>query len=193
MKREKVASPILGCLPVLLQMPVWISLFSSLQTAVELYHVPFGPLIPDLSAPGKYFVIPLVLGVSSFFQQKIVMATMPTGDPAQQKMMLYLMPVVFTAMNIFLPAGIGVYWMTNTLLGIGQQLLVERYVQAKLKEHAAGEIHVREKGADASKSSKSSAIVIREKDEEAARPAKESTDADKSAPQLGKGKARART
>jgi YidC/Oxa1 family membrane protein insertase len=190
MRREKVASPIIGCLPVLLQMPVWISLFSSLQTAVELYHTPFGPLIPDLSAPGKYFVIPLVLGVSSFFQQKIVMATMPTGDPAQQKMLLYMMPVVFTAMNIFLPAGIGVYWMTNTFLSIGQQLLVERWVQAKLKSTS---------GASSSGASggKGDGIVVREKPaknkEDSEATAAETSVSAKSVPQLGKGKARART
>lgn len=124
-------NPVAGCLPMLLQMPVWFALYQALQTAVELYNVSFGPFIPDLSSPGKYFIIPAVLGGSSFFQQKL----MPMqGDPAQQKMMLYLMPTIFTVMMLFLPAGLGVYMMTNTWLGIFQQVMVERYHKRRLAE-----------------------------------------------------------
>jgi YidC/Oxa1 family membrane protein insertase len=159
-RKNNVTNPVLGCLPMLLQMPVWWALYQSLQTAVELYHEPFGPVIPDLSAPGKYFVIPVVLGASSFFQQKLMPAQ---GDPQQQKMMLYMMPAVFTFMMLFLPAGLGVYMLTNTWLGIGQQLLMERYLQAK--------------------SGPSSTIEVREKT---------LGDDGKPTPALGKGKARAR-
>ncbi|MSP26102.1 MAG: membrane protein insertase YidC, partial [Myxococcales bacterium] len=120
--------PMLGCLPALLQMPVWFALYTSLQTAVELYHVPFGPFIPDLSAPGKYFIIPLVLGISSYIQQLL----MPMqGDPLQQKMMKYMMPAIFTAMMLFLPAGLGIYFLTNTWLGIAQQVAMERYYKSQ--------------------------------------------------------------
>lgn len=161
-RKNGVANPVVGCLPLLLQMPVWFALYTALQTAVELYRTPFGPLIPDLSMPGKYFIIPIVLGLSSFVQQKIMPAQ---GDPAQQKMMLYLMPAIFTGMMFFLPAGLGVYMLTNTWLGITQQLLVERYMASKGQPSPQGGIEVREKV---------------------------SGDGDKPAPALGKGKARAR-
>ena len=113
---------------VLLQMPVWFALYTALQTAVELYHEPFGFFIPDLSAPGLYFIIPALLGVSSLLQQHI----MPMqGDAMQQKMMKYMMPAMFTVMMLFLPAGLGIYFLTNTWLGIAQQLGVEKYYQSQ--------------------------------------------------------------
>lgn len=128
MRKNNVTNPMLGCLPLLLQMPVWFALYQALQTAVELYHTPFGPFIPDLSAPGKYFIIPAALGASSFLQQHL----MPMqGDPLQQKMMKYFMPAMFTAFMLFLPAGLGIYFLTNTWLGIVQQLAVERYYKAR--------------------------------------------------------------
>lgn len=134
-------NPVAGCLPMLLQMPVWFALYESLRSAVELYNVSFGPFIPDLSSPGKYFIIPAVLGASSFFQQKL----MPMqGDPAQQKMMLYMMPTIFTVMMLFLPAGLGVYMMTNTWLGIFQQVMVERYHKRRAAAGGTG-IVVKEK------------------------------------------------
>jgi YidC/Oxa1 family membrane protein insertase len=129
-RKNKVANPMLGCLPVLLQMPVWWALYTALQTAVELYHTPFGPFIPDLSAPGKYFIIPALLGISSWLQQHL----MPMqGDPMQQKMMKYMMPAIFTVMMLFLPAGLGIYFLTNTWLGIIQQVAVERYYESQKK------------------------------------------------------------
>lgn len=141
-RKNNVSSPVVGCIPMLLQMPVWFALYQALQTAVELFNEPFGPFIPDLSQPGKYYIIPIVLGASSFFQQKI----MPVqGDPQQQKMMMYLMPGMFTVMMLFLPAGLGVYMMTSTWLGISQQLLVERFVRSRAAKAAAGAITVTEK------------------------------------------------
>jgi YidC/Oxa1 family membrane protein insertase len=159
-RKNGVSNPVIGCLPMLLQLPVWWALYTALQTAVELYHVPFGPVIPDLSAPGKYFIIPIVLGASSFFQQKLMPAQ---GDPQQQKMMLYMMPGIFTVMMLFLPAGLGVYMLTNSVLAIVQQLVVERYL--KTQAGPGGQIEVREKTTG---------------------------DGGKPTPALGKGKARAR-
>ncbi len=127
-RKKKVTNPMLGCLPVVFQMPVWFALYRSLNTAVELYHTPFGPFIPDLSAPGLYYIIPALLGASSFLQQRI----MPTqGDAMQQKMMRWMMPAIFTVMMLFLPAGLGIYFLTNTWLGIAQQLGVERYYRMR--------------------------------------------------------------
>jgi YidC/Oxa1 family membrane protein insertase len=136
-RKNKVANPVMGCLPAVLQMPVWFALYQTLQTAVELYHTPFG-IIPDLSSP--FLAIPLVLGASSFVQQKLMPAQ---GDPQQQKMMMYMMPGIFTFMMLFLPAGLGVYMLTNTWLGITQQVLMERYYKARAA--STSQIEVREK------------------------------------------------
>lgn len=147
MRKEKIPSPMIGCLPALLQMPIWLTLYAALRSSVELYHQPFGPLIPDLSEPAKYYVvIPLLLGASSFLQQKLMMSSMPNADPSQQKLMLFMMPIVFTVLNVFLPAGLGVYMLTNTWLGIGQQVLMEKWIQKKVREQASTTIQVREIG-----------------------------------------------
>jgi YidC/Oxa1 family membrane protein insertase len=100
-------------------------LYTTLQTAVELYNIPF-LWFPDLSGPDPLFILPFVIGGTNFIQQKM----MPMqGDPAQQKMMLYLMPGIFIVMMLFLPSGLGVYMFTNGLLGIVQQQLVERHAK----------------------------------------------------------------
>jgi len=126
-RKNNVTNPMLGCLPVLLQMPVWLSLYRGLQSAVELYHTPFA-WFADLSASDPYYVLPILLGASSFLQQHL----MPMqGDATQQKMMKYLMPGMFTVFMLFLPAGLGIYFLTNTWLGIVQQLAVERYYKSQ--------------------------------------------------------------
>lgn len=116
-------NPFGGCLPQLVQMPVWFAMYTTLQTAVEMYHTKF-LWFSDLSAPDKYYVLPLLLGVFMIVQQRIV--PQQGMDPMQQKMMMYMLPAVFTVMMLFLPAALGVYMLTNSLLGIGQQLAVER-------------------------------------------------------------------
>jgi YidC/Oxa1 family membrane protein insertase len=149
-RKNNVTNPMLGCLPVLFQMPVWFALYTSLQTAVELYHEPFGPFIPDLSAPGEYFIIPALLGVSSFLQQQL----MPMqGDAMQQKMMKWMMPAMFTVMMLFLPAGLGIYFLTNTWLGIIQQLGVEKYYQSQDKGDSSKQNGTDESDGDAKGSS----------------------------------------
>lgn len=126
-------NPMKGCLPQLISMPVWFALYTTLQTAVELYNIPF-LWFPDLSEPDPYYALPFVIGAVFFVQQKL----MPMqGDPAQQKMMLYFMPVMFTVFMLFLPAGLGVYMLTNSLLGIGQQQLVEIHAKRTLQERRA--------------------------------------------------------
>ncbi len=133
--RKNGVNPFGGCLPVFVQMPVWWALYTVIQTAVELYHTPF-LWYSDLSAPDPYFILPLVLGGTSFIQQKLMPQQM---DAAQQKMMLYFMPALFTVMMLFLPAGLGIYMLTNSILGIVQQQVVERVAPR------AKEIEVREK------------------------------------------------
>ncbi len=128
--RKHKVNPFIGCLPQLATIPVWFALYQTLQTAVELYNIPF-LWFPDLSEPDPYFVLPFIIGATSFVQQK--MMPMQGGDPAQQKMMLYMMPAMFTVFMLFLPAGLGVYMFTNSLLGIAQQQAVEWHVRRTVR------------------------------------------------------------
>ncbi len=121
--RKNKVNPLGGCLPALVQMPIWFALYATLQTAVEFYHTKF-LWFADLSAPDKYFVLPFVLGAAMIVQQRIV--PQQGMDPMQQKMMTWLMPLVFTVMMLFLPAALGVYMLTNSVLGITQQLVMEK-------------------------------------------------------------------
>ena len=116
-KREKV-NPLGGCLPMLLQMPVWIALYRTIYASVDLYQAPLGLWIQDLSAPDPYYVLPLLLGLSMFGQQRL---TPTTVDNAQAKMMMYMMPVMFTVFMLFLPSGLNLYIFVNTLLSMAQQ------------------------------------------------------------------------
>jgi YidC/Oxa1 family membrane protein insertase len=120
-------SPFGGCLPSLIQMPIWIALFSTLNYAVELYHSSFFWYITDLSAKDPYYLTPLLMGVVMFIQMRMS----PAGtDPQQQKMMAVMMPVMFTGFSLFLPAGLSIYTLTSYLIGIGQQLYVNRRFRA---------------------------------------------------------------
>lgn len=122
-----------GCLPMLLQMPVFFALYASLSTNIALYHQPFALWWQDLSAPDPFFVLPLALGGLMWVQQKITPTSM---DPAQAKVMQF-MPVIVTVFMLFLPAGLCLYMLTNSVLGIGQQKLNEWRI--KREEARAGE------------------------------------------------------
>ncbi len=136
--RKHNVNPLKGCLPQLASMPVWFALYTTLQTAVELFNIPF-LWFPDLSEKDPLYILPFVIGGTSFLQQKM----MPLqGDPAQQKMMLYFMPAMFVVMMLFLPSGLGVYMFTNGLLGIIQQQAVERHAKRALARSKASEIKV---------------------------------------------------
>ena len=121
-KREKV-NPLGGCLPMLLQMPIWIALYRTIYGAVDLFQAPLFLWIDDLSKYDPFFVMPLLLGVVMFFQQKL---TPQAGDPAQAKIMLWMMPIMFTAMMLFLPSGLVFYILVNTLTSVGQQWYMNR-------------------------------------------------------------------
>lgn len=147
--RKHNVNPLKGCLPQLASMPVWFALYRTLQTAVELYNIPF-LWFPDLSSADPLYILPFVIGGTSFLQQKM----MPQqGDPAQQKMMLYFMPAMFTVFMLFLPAGLGVYMFTNGVLGILQQQGVEWHARRALKAGKQGAIKV-EVVSDSAKASK---------------------------------------
>jgi YidC/Oxa1 family membrane protein insertase len=121
--RKHKVNPLGGCLPALVQMPVWFAMWATLQTAVEFYHTKF-LWFADLSAPDKFFILPAVLGASMIVQQRIV--PQQGMDPMQQKMLTWLMPGIFTVMMLFLPAALGMYSLTNSVLAITQQLVMEK-------------------------------------------------------------------
>ena len=128
-KKEKI-NPLGGCLPIVIQIPVFIALYWVLLATVELRHAPFALWIKDLSAADPYFVMPLVMGATMFLQTKLNPAP---PDPIQAKVML-AMPVVFTAMFLFFPAGLVLYWIVNNVLSIAQQWHINRMIE---KEAAA--------------------------------------------------------
>jgi YidC/Oxa1 family membrane protein insertase len=138
--RKHGVNPLGGCLPQLVQMPIWFAMYTTLQTAVEMYHEKF-LWFTDLSAPDKMFILPLVLGAFMILQQRIV--PQQGMDPVQAKMMMWLLPGVFTVMMLFLPAALGVYMLTNSVLGITQQLVVEKIAPRGGGKSAKGDIVVR--------------------------------------------------
>jgi YidC/Oxa1 family membrane protein insertase len=121
--RKRKVNPMAGCFPVLLQLPIWFSLYASLSSNVELFHAPFALWWQDLSSPDPFFILPVALGVLMFVQQKMSPAT--GMDPVQQKVMLYMMPAMITSFMLFLPAGLCLYMFTNSALSIAQQRMIE--------------------------------------------------------------------
>ncbi len=115
-------NPAGGCLPMLIQIPVFFGFFRLLMVAIEFRHSPFILWISDLSAQDPYYVTPILMGVTQFISQKM---TPTTADPTQARMML-LMPVIFTILFISFPSGLVLYWLTNNLLQIGQQYIINR-------------------------------------------------------------------
>ncbi len=120
-KTEKI-NPLGGCLPIVVQIPVFIALYWVLLSAVELRQAPWILWIHDLSQPDPYFILPLLMTASTMFQTWLN----PTPpDPVQARMM-WIMPLVFSVMFFVFPAGLVLYWLTNNLLGIAQQWLINR-------------------------------------------------------------------
>lgn len=124
-KREKV-NPAAGCLPILVQMPVFLALYWVLLESVEMRQAPFALWINDLSSRDPYFILPLLMGASMFIQQKLNPAP---PDPVQAKVMMAL-PIVFTVFFAFFPAGLVLYWFVNNLLSIAQQWRINVVVEA---------------------------------------------------------------
>lgn len=116
-------NPAAGCLPVLLQMPVFFALYQVLYSAIELYQAPFGLWIHDLAAQDPFFVTPVLLTATMYLQQKIT--PMTTMDPAQQKMM-QAMPIVFGGFMLFVPSGLTLYMLVNSLTSIAQQFYMNK-------------------------------------------------------------------
>ncbi len=125
-KREKI-NPLGGCLPILVQMPVFISLYWVLFESVQLRHAPFMLWIQDLSQMDPYFILPILMGASMFLQMHLN----PTPpDPMQAKIMK-MMPLIFTVFFLWFPAGLVLYWLVNNILSISQQWYITRKIEAE--------------------------------------------------------------
>lgn len=127
-KTHKV-NPMSGCLPILLQIPVFFALYQVLNISIELRHSPFIWWVTDLSAKDPYYILPIIMGVTMVIQQKMTPSAM---DPTQQKIMMF-MPVIFTFLFLTFPSGLVLYWLVNNLLSIAQQY----YINQKIKKESA--------------------------------------------------------
>ena len=127
-KKEKI-NPLGGCLPMLVQIPFFIALYWVLLESVELRQAPWILWIDDLSVKDPYFVLPLIMGISMFVQQKL---NPPPPDPMQAKILLML-PIVFTVMFAFFPSGLVLYWVVNNLLSIAQQWVITKRIEEGAK------------------------------------------------------------
>jgi YidC/Oxa1 family membrane protein insertase len=137
--RERGVNPLGGCLPMLLQMPVFIALFNVLRTTIELRRAPFMLWINDLSSPdiiakmpfslpfigNNLSLLPILMGVAMFVQQK-----MQSADP-KQAALTYMMPIIFTVLFFTFPSGLVLYWLVNNILTIGHQYLMNRADRAQ--------------------------------------------------------------
>jgi YidC/Oxa1 family membrane protein insertase len=143
--RQEGVNPLGGCLPMLLQIPVFIGLFYALRSSIELRHSPFFGWITDLSVPESLFtipglelpvrVLPILMGASMIAQQKLTPMQM---DPAQAKMMLIVMPVMMTVMFYQFPSGLVLYWMVSNVLAIAHQLWIGRRLRGGSQPAGAG-------------------------------------------------------
>jgi len=127
-KEEKV-NPMAGCLPILMQMPIFLALYWVLVESVELRHAPWILWIQDLSAMDPWFILPLLMGASMFIQQQL---NPQPADPMQAKVMKFL-PIIFTAFMLFFPAGLVLYWTVNNLFSMTHQYIVNKKVEEEQK------------------------------------------------------------
>jgi YidC/Oxa1 family membrane protein insertase len=138
--KKEGANPMGGCLPIILQIPVFFAIYRVLLNAIELKGSEWIFWINDLAEMDPYFILPILMGATMFLQQKITPNTMT--DPLQQKMFQFL-PVVFTFFFLWFPAGLTLYWFINNLFTIGQQYYVNTiFEKAKVQRH---EKHIEEK------------------------------------------------
>ena len=132
--RQNKVNPFSGCLPLLLQMPIWFALYATLQTSVELYAEPF-LWMADLTRKDPYYVFPIAMGISQFVMQKI---SPQPGDPAQAKMMLYMLPVMMTVLFINFASGLNLYYFVQNLASIPQQWMLAQERQKRAAQPVVG-------------------------------------------------------
>ena len=131
-KKEKV-NPVAGCVPMIVQIPVFLAFYWVLLESVEMRQAPFIGWITDLSAQDPYYILPAIMAVAMFAQYKLQGNT--SMDPVQQKVFMF-MPLVMSVMFAFFPAGLVLYWVTNTILGIAQQWNINRRIEAEKARRA---------------------------------------------------------
>jgi YidC/Oxa1 family membrane protein insertase len=124
-KTEKI-NPMVGCLPILVQIPVFIALYWALLESVDLRQAPFIFWIKDLSVRDPFFVLPVLMGISMIIQQRL---NPPPPDPIQAKIMMAL-PFIFSVFFAFFPSGLVLYWVVNNVLSITQQYIITRRIEA---------------------------------------------------------------
>jgi YidC/Oxa1 family membrane protein insertase len=124
--KQRGVNPASGCVPMLLTMPVLFAFYAMLSASIELRGAPFFGWLHDLSLKDPYYITPVLMGGTMFWQQRMMPST---ADPVQQKMFM-LMPVVFTTMFLAAPSGLVVYWLISNLLAIGQQYVTNRLIGA---------------------------------------------------------------
>jgi YidC/Oxa1 family membrane protein insertase len=129
-KREKI-NPLAGCLPILIQIPFFLAFYWVLLESVEMRQAPFLGWITDLSSRDPYFILPILMGAAMFAQFKL--QPMPSADPVQAKIFM-LMPIIMAVTMAWFPAGLVLYWLTNTLLSIAQQWRINKLVAAEEKK-----------------------------------------------------------
>ena len=133
-------NPASGCVPILIQLPVFFGLYQALLTSIELRHAPFIMYLPftdklwlaDLSAKDPYYITPVIMGLTMFLQQRM---SPPATDPTQQKIMMFL-PLIFTVLFLGFPSGLVIYWLVNNILSIFQQWLMMRKNKAAARAEA---------------------------------------------------------
>jgi YidC/Oxa1 family membrane protein insertase len=123
--KKEGANPLGGCLPILLQMPVFLALYWTLMESVELRHAPFILWIDDLSVMDPWFVLPILMGISMYLTQ---MMQPEPPDPIQAKVFKF-MPIMFTFLFLWFPSGLVLYWLINNILSVLQQLYVTRQLE----------------------------------------------------------------
>ena len=131
-KTEKI-NPLGGCLPIVVQIPVFIALYWVLLLSVELRHAPFIWWIKDLSAPDPFFILPVLMGATMFIQTWLN----PTPPDPMQARLMKIMPVAFSVFFFFFPSGLVLYWLVNNILSIGQQWQITRALERSKAAHGA--------------------------------------------------------
>jgi len=195
-KEEKI-NPLGGCLPILVQIPVFIALFWTLLAAVELRYAPLALWITDMSVPDPYYVLPVVMGISMFVQSKL---SPKPADPIQARIM-QVMPIAFSVFFFFFPAGLVLYSLCNNILSIAQQWQItrmfEKQAEAEEEKKSKGKHQPKSKGKATNEEAKQltdadSAVATDENDIEDAQvvetAAKKTSDGEKSAPAKSKPK-----
>jgi len=123
--QEHHINPLGGCLPMVVQLPFLYGFYKVLDVSIELRHAPWILWIKDLSAPDPLYILPTLMIITTFIMQK--MTPMTTADPAQQRMMM-IMPLVFGIMFYSFASGLVLYWLTGTVVGIAQQMFINRMI-----------------------------------------------------------------